>query len=260
MTDDEVALVLRRAADLDTAPPSASGLPVEAVEAAAAEVGLSPAAVRHAVAELRAGALDSEQPPGDGVVVCARVVPGGCDGCLLSVERFLKGQALVRARDRGTEQVWRPRDDVLAKVQRGLDLGGTIRLRAITELVVRVVEVEGGTLVRIVARLLPATAAAPTIGAGVGSAVGAAGLGAAGLALGDPAWLLAAAGALTGGAAVGTVGWRAGRTVRAGERRKVAEAVDGFLDELELGRSPSSRKAIDRLAARARRSRRGPYV
>jgi hypothetical protein len=235
LTDDEVAAVLRRAADLDggAAAPTLDGLPVAAVEAAAAEAGLSPAAVRHAVAELRAGALEDDGLTAPGVVVCARVVPGTPDGTLASVGRYLSHQALVRARDRGREQVWRPRDDVVATLRRKLDFTGSIRLRAVDEVVVRAVEVEGGTLVRVVARLDAVSASAPSIGAGVGSTLGTAAAGAAAALTGDAAWLLATA---AGAPAAGVLGWRIGRGVRGERRRNVAEAIDGMLDELELGR------------------------
>lgn len=266
LRDDEIARVLRRAAELDAATPAAvagadDGLPVAAVEAAAAEVGLSPAAVRLAVAELRAGALDADPVAGTspGVVVCARVVPGTCAACLDAVGHYLAGQALVRARDRGLEQVWRPREDWMAALQRRFDWAAAIRLRSVEEVVVRAVEVEGGTLVRVVARLEGQVAAAPGIAGGVGATVGAGGLGFLGLLLADPALVGAAAGVAAGGAAGGTAGWRIGRRMRTSERHRVAEALDGALDEMELGRTPGRRVAtpLDRLAARARRLRGG---
>lgn len=253
LTDEEVARVLRRAAELDRAALGrdlAGGLPVEAVEAAAAEVGLAPAAVRQAVAELRAGALDPQ--PADVDVVCARVVPGEPGAVLTSVGRWLGSQALVRTRDRGREQVWRPREDVVAALQRRLDLAGAIRLRRVEEVVVRTVEVEGGTLVRLVARLERSVRAAPAVGSGVGATAGAVAGGV--LALLEPELALAAA---PGAAVGGTVGWRIGRGVRARDRRRAAEALDGVLDELELGREPAAPRAFDRLAARARRLRGG---
>lgn len=260
LRDDEVARVLRRAAELDAssalAPAPDDGLPVAALEAAAAEVGLSPAAVRLAVAELRAGALDDAAPAGAeaAAIVCARVVPADPVSVLDSVGRYLSGQAFARARDRGTEQVWRPREDLVATLRRKFDWAAAIRLRSVSEVVVRAVEVEGGTLVRLVARLEGGVVFAPRIGAGVGAVVGLAGVGAAGAILGDPLVLAGAAGA---GAVGGTAGWRVGRRVRASQRHRVAEAIDGLLDELELGRDPTMRSALERLSARARQLRSG---
>ncbi|MDP9388202.1 MAG: hypothetical protein M3Q48_09920, partial [Actinomycetota bacterium] len=60
LTADEAAAVLRRAVALDAglvAPAGADMIEVGVLEQAATEAGVSPDAVRQAVAELRAGAL-----------------------------------------------------------------------------------------------------------------------------------------------------------------------------------------------------------
>jgi hypothetical protein len=248
LSQDEVARVLRRAAELDpeTSPPVDEGVPVAALEAAASEVGLPPAAVRQAVAELRTGALDDDGVP----VVCARVVPGSCAEIIATVGGWLHGQAMVRARDRGTEQVWRPREDWMAGVHRKLDFAAALRLKAVEEVVVRTVEVEGGTLVRLSCRLQPSVTRAPKVRGGIGAS---AGLATAALGVVDPLFLAAA---VPVGAAGGTLGWRLGRSSLARHRDRVADAVDGVLDELELGRLPAA-SAAGRLAARARRLRTG---
>lgn len=259
LTDDEVALVLRRASELDVRPASldGAGLPVTAVEAAAAEVGLSPAAVRRAVAELRAGALDDE-PDGTPSIVCARVVPAAADDALASVATWLRGQAMVRARDRGSEQVWRPREDVFARIQRKVDPVKRLRLIGVDEVVVRAVAVEGGTLVRIRARLTRPSTRAPRRTAGAGAAAGVAAAGFVGGLVVDPAVLGAVASGVPAGAGLGVLGWRIGRARLARARHRVTEAVDGLLDELELGRGPASPRArIEQLAERARRLRGG---
>lgn len=257
LTDDEVARVLRRASELEPGATAGEGegLPVTAVEAAAAEVGLSPAAVRQAVAELRTGALDEHDDP----VVCARVLPGACPECLDSVARWLQGQCMVRARDRGLEQVWRPREDMLARLQRRLDFAAAIRLAGVDEVVVRAVEVEGGTLVRISARLERPLAMAPTMGAGAGAVVGAGGAGFLGLLNVDPALVGAVAAGVPAGAVAGFIGWRLGRNLLGNRRARVAEAIDGVLDELERGRQPGG-SPLERLALRARRIRGGYRV
>jgi hypothetical protein len=257
LTDDEVARVLRRASELDlgvsTALATGDGLPVEAVEAAAAEVGLSAVAVRQAVAELRTGALDEQGTP----IVCARVVPLSQAAALEAVGRFLARQAMARARDRGGEEVWRPREDWIAGMQRKLDWAKSIRLRSISEVVVRTVEVEGGTLVRLVAQPSGAVASAPGIGATTAGSVGAFVVGGLGLLNGDPELVFGAVGAASGGGLGAFGGWRVGRRIRDRQRWRVAEAIDGVLDELERGRSPGGRNALDRLARRARRVRGG---
>ena len=253
LTEDEVALVLRRASELDVGgAASPDGLPITAVEAAASEVGLSPAAVRQAVAELRTGALHDD----GNAIVCARVVPGTCAVAIESVGRWLQGQAMVRARDRGTEQVWRPREDMLAGLQRRFDVAAAIRLKPVEEVVVRGVEVEGGTLVRLTATLQRQVDHAPAIGAGVGAAAGGAAAGLVGLLNVDPVLVGALAAGVPGAALIGTAGWRAGRTSRAKQRRKVADAIEGLLDELELGRGPAA-TPFEKLASRARRLRTG---
>jgi hypothetical protein len=45
--------------------------------------------------------------------------------------------------------------------------------------------------------------------------------------------------------------------VQVRERLRVADALDGMLDDLEQGRQPGARGALDRLAERARRVRGG---
>ena len=58
LTEDEVALVFRRAAELEAqAPGERAHLDLATLEQIAVEAGLSPAAVRQAVDELRTGRL-----------------------------------------------------------------------------------------------------------------------------------------------------------------------------------------------------------
>ncbi|MCA1693173.1 MAG: hypothetical protein LC733_13640 [Actinobacteria bacterium] len=60
LNQEQIALVLRRAAELDreTACPPGTGLDEISLEHAAVEAGISPLSVRRALAELRAGVLD----------------------------------------------------------------------------------------------------------------------------------------------------------------------------------------------------------
>jgi hypothetical protein len=239
LTDDEVARVLRRASELDAdVDRGDGGMPVAAVEAAAAEVGLSPAAVRQAVAELRTGALEDAGAR----VVCARVVPGTGSAALYGVGDWLKGQAMVCVRDRGGEQVWRPREDVFARIQRRLDWAARIRLRAVDEVLVRAVDVEGGALVRVSALLESQVGRAPAIGAGAGGVAGFAALAVAASAVSGDAGMLVALGAAPAAGAGGVVGWRIGRGVRQRELRRISEAVEGLLDALEKGRPGRTRR------------------
>jgi hypothetical protein len=117
--------------------------------------------------------------------------------------------------------------------------------------VLRAVEIEGGTLVRISARLQGSVTHAPHLGAGVaGTTVGAA---TSVLGIIDPLFLVAVP---PSAAVAGTAGWRIGRRSLAKQRRKVEDAIDGVLDELELGRQPVA-TPLERLASRARRLRTG---
>ncbi|MGH9137095.1 MAG: hypothetical protein ACRD0G_08605, partial [Acidimicrobiales bacterium] len=150
LTQRELALVLRRAAQLEAAATTpelqTERLPVAAVEAAAAEAGLEPAAVRRAIAELRAGLLDEveSRPPSPDRLVVSRLVPGDQGAVSATIRRFLSGQLMHPVRDRGGVQVWRRRDDFLAGVRRLTDWGGSLKLEGLREVVVRTVPVESG--------------------------------------------------------------------------------------------------------------------
>jgi len=179
------------------------------------------------------------------------VLPADRAACVDVIGRWLKGQALVRARDRGFEQVWRPREDLVAGLLRRFDWAAAIRLKGVDEVVVRTVEVEGGTLVRITARLGRPLAVAPKLGAGIGAVAGAVAGAGAGVPI-ELGYLVDAALVAVGTSGGGVGGWRVGRRALASRRMRVAEAIDGVLDELERGRQPGG-SAFERLAARARR-------
>lgn len=260
LTQDEVAVVLRRAAELDgeAARPGDERLPVAAVEAAASEVGLPTAAVRQAVAELRAGVLTGpiEAPVDPHVVVEAAVVPLDVEAASTAVGRWLAAQTFHRHRGRDGVEVWRVREDWMAGMQRRFDWSASVRLKWVRQVVVRVVAVEGGTLVRLEASLTTAPEAAPGIGAAVmvlpGS--GAFGLAAAAASASPTAVAVLAAG---GAAAGSTGGWLAGRSVRRSSRARIADELAAALDRLASG--IDERNALDRLRDRAR-ARRGPWM
>lgn len=253
LTQDEVALVLRRAAELDPSGTSTSDdrLPLAALEAAASEVGLPAVAVRQAVAELRSGLLVPAAGASTDVasVIAASVVPLEPEAAVEVIGRWLSGQTFVRHRGRDGVEVWRLREDWLAGVQRKLDFSGAVRLKAIRQVVVRANAVEGGTLLRLEAELQRGVAAAPAYGAVGGAAVGSStGLG-AGLALtsGAPA-LVAIGGVLAGGGTA--AGYLLGRTVRRDRRAVVADELAAALDRVATGEAGPS--PLDRLRARAR--------
>ena len=258
LDDWEVSLVLRRAAELDHRPASGPpGVDLEAVEEAAAEVGLSPASVRRAVAELRAGALTAAPGPasrrvlGPPTLTVWRAVPGPAPAVTAWLHDFLGRQLFCLRRDqdgpapRGPNErsglrgpnawfsLWERRDDMAAGLRRGLDSFRERRLvlNDVHRLQVAVVEEPGGGD-RVVVRLeLDVRSARWTQTAVVasGGALGAAVVAGWLLTGPDPATALALPAA--GGVVVG--GHRMGNWFY---RRQVAElelAAEGVLDRLE---------------------------
>lgn len=251
--------MLRRAAQLDvaTGPAPDDRMPVAAVEAAAAEVGLPPAAVRQAVAELRAGVLTepTAAPADPECVVEAAVVPLDAEAAGAAMGRWLSAQTFQRHRGRDGVEVWRIREDWVAGVQRKFDWAASVRLRGVRQVVVRTVAVEGGTLVRLEAHPTGGAEVAPAIGAGVLAVPGSAGFGmvAAVAEVSPVATAITAAG---GAAAGGVAGWILGRSVRRSSRARIADELGAAIDR--LGSGADDQNVIDRLRARARRS--GPWL
>ena len=131
LSDEETALVLRRAAELDHGLPAPSGgLDPATLEEVAVEAGLSRQSVRQALAELRVGALEPGRPDqaakvparlGPAKVVVRRHLPvpaGEAEAC---VREFLERQLFQVRRDVGGRSLWTPREDLKASVQRSVD-------------------------------------------------------------------------------------------------------------------------------------------
>jgi hypothetical protein len=218
LTSDEVALVLRRAAELDAAddcPPAAAGYDPAAVEEAAREVGLSPAAVRQAVAELRVGALPDEAPVKrrrgrSSRTVCEqRLVATPPDAVLAAVDRFMRTQMLELRRRSGDRSLYRLRNDLVAGLRRRLDFAGTIKLDGLETIDVVVTPADDRTLVRVEAELASSRANAVATGAAAGSAV-TLGTGLLGALLAEPTLVIGAlpAGAVIGGGSIRVAGGR----------------------------------------------------
>jgi hypothetical protein len=246
LTGDEVALVLHRAAELEAAEGDADPAAYDpvAVEEAAAEVGLSPAAVRRAVAELRVGALVAEGDADHGRAartgrtsravasrrVCdQRLVDVTPEAALARVDRFLRTQMFEARRQAGDRSLYRHRNDLVAGLRRKLDFAGAIRLEGLTLVDVVVTPVEGGTLIRIDAQLAASRAnvLAGSAAVGAGTAVV---TGLIGAIIVEPALVIASlpAGLMVGGgsARVATARWQR-------RRDDVAEVLGGLLDSLE---------------------------
>lgn len=264
LSQNELGLVLRRAAELDETSVGGGyddGMPLEAVEAAAAEVGLPVTAVRQAVAELRAGLLTDSMvgvPLGPTVIVEAAVVPLDREEAVAEIGRWLSGQTFHRHRGRDGVEVWRVREDWVAGLQRRLDWSASVRLKNVREVIVRGVVVEGGTLVRLEATLAGAPAAAPGIGAAGGAVAGSlTGVGTA-AAVGTGSALVMGLGAVVAGAGA-TGGWLAGRSLRRNRVARIADELAAELDRLAAGLTVE-RNALDRLRERARRHRTGNWA
>ncbi|HEX6238054.1 MAG TPA: hypothetical protein VFZ68_12720 [Acidimicrobiales bacterium] len=237
LTNDEVAAVLRRASEIDTGrgrPDEDGRIDARAVEEAAGEVGLSPVAVRQAIAELRAGVLPEPQPRGarlaaSRVVTEQRLVERPVDEVHATIERFLRTQMLDLRRRSADRAVYRPRSDLVASLRRGLDFAGTIKLDGIRTVSVVVTPADDRlTLVRIDAELTSGRAGIVG-GASAAGATVALLTGGAGAALGEPALVAAA---VPAGAGVGAGGlWIAGARWQR-RRQDVADVLAHLLHGL----------------------------
>jgi hypothetical protein len=242
LTSDEVALVLRRAAEIEAAEDAtAPGLAYDpaAVEEAAREVGLSPAAVRQAVAELRVGVLPA--PPADegrsrsrGRVLASRRVsdqrlvdrPPGV--ALATIDRFMRTQMFELRRRAGDRSLYRHRADLIAGLRRRLDFAGVIKLEGLTMVDVVVTPTDERTLVRVEAELTTSHANAMAGGAAAGTAVTVL-TGLTGAIAGEAGLVIAAlpAGALVGASSMRFAGARWQR-----RHDDVAEVIGHLLDRL----------------------------
>jgi hypothetical protein len=150
LSSDEVAVVLRRAAELEQHAATqgmVEGFDALAVEEAAREVGLSATAVRQALAELRAGTLDQQgtpltSVPGPQAILETRLVAGEPEDVHREVARFLRKQTFQLRRHHGQRAVYRPRRDLVAKLRRSVDIAGALRLHGVSAVTVDVCPVD----------------------------------------------------------------------------------------------------------------------
>lgn len=238
---DTAGAIIRRATELDTARLDGAepGLDRYALEAAAGEVGLSPAAVRRALAEHDAGVLGAPDA-GRSILGPARArsirtvdLPVALAG--QHVDRWLKAQLLEVHRRAPDHVEWRRRDDLGAKLRRKVDPAKKVRLSGVDGVFASVVDDgDGRTIVRLEADLrhtrdglrtgvVGAPAAAGTVLGGVGVAFFA----------GEPA--LVAAG-IPLGIALGGTGLLVARRTLAQELDDAQRVLDLFLDDLDRGR------------------------
>ena len=233
ITSDEAAAVFRRAAELDLrrSAPKGRELDFAALEQAGLEAGLSRDAIRQAVAEVKAGALEVVLPRHR--VVVARTVDIPQDKLERAVAAFMKQQNCKLIRRLDDRTIWLPDRSMWGNLRRAVDFGKKIVLREVGEVTTCIVPIPGEpgrSHVRFeidMARVRRGWNAIP-IAAGV---VGVAGMTVAGVL--DPVVLL---GAVPGTAAVVGGGLAGARAGYRGSVRRNATAVERFLDFLERGR------------------------
>jgi hypothetical protein len=159
LTQSQVALVLRRAAELDrdlgSIGPEA-GLDAAAVEQAALEAGLSRVAVRRALAELQAGLLEDPVRTPRGILgpptfELSRTVPGPADRVERQLHAFLQDQLFEMRRDMGRRTTWIRRRGLEATTRRVIDRAVQRRLilREVNHLDVCLLDEEDWVLVRL---------------------------------------------------------------------------------------------------------------
>lgn len=229
--------IIRRAAELDSGRvEDPGGVDRLALEAAADEVGISPAAVRRAMAEHDAGALArpvDRSILGPARALAVRTVDLPVHIARDRVERWLKSQLLEVRERRGEEVVWSRRGDFAAKLRRKVDPSKRVRLGGVDAVITSVVGAgDGRSIVRLEADLsftrrglLTGVAAVP---AAAGPVLG----GAAALVLGEPAFLV---GGIPAGIALGGAGLYAGRRTLASERTEAGRVLELFLVDLDRG-------------------------
>ena len=244
LDDEQIALVIRRASELDGQSPAGQpGLDLELLEEAAVEAGLSRESVRRAVAELRAGALavDHASPSRRTVLAptltVARCVPGpfaAVDGILRG---FLAKEQFHLRRDFGTSSSWTRRQDVGARVRVQYDksIHRRLLLRDAEQVELAVVEEPGDrgmVMVKLtidVRSLRRAHRVAVGQGASAGAVVAVVGL----LLFGMPVEAVAVPAALGAGVALGH---QRGVTRYRDLVADVEIALEGFLDGVERRR------------------------
>lgn len=235
LTPDEVARVLRRAAELDAAAghvDAAELVDAALVEEAAAEAGLSRAAVRRAIDEL---ALEPGAGRGSALgparLVVERRLAGSVDDVTAHLHRYLRSQLLQPRRVSPTRSRWVPRQGLGAVLRRAADVGGRLLLDDVGSLDLVVTPDGPGETVRV--RLeadLTAVRRGRNVRLAGGAGAGALGAGTVVLLVG---FAPAAAFAVPVGAGLAAGGHLAARSYARHRVGRVHDALAGELDLLE---------------------------
>lgn len=242
LSEEEVALVLRRATELDRPAPSLPGVvDAAALEEAAAEVGVPRSAVRQALAELRSGALTTAPPSpaarllGPPLVVVHRSLQARPAVVTSRLRDFLRGEHFEVRRTLGARTTWVPRASLGARVARSVDRSVRRRLvlREVQHVELGVFDDDrcGGSQVTLaidVRHLRQSQAVLVGGGVAAGGALAVVALALGGL---DPLALLATA----GGGGVATGGHAAGRALYRSGTSDLLARVEGVLDRIDGG-------------------------
>jgi hypothetical protein len=240
LSEEEAALVFRRAAELEAEQPGERNtFDAATLERIATEAGLSPAAVRQAIAELRTGRLPVAQPPErrtpsmPATVVVERRMAVPAQTVARRLDGYLKGQMFRVCRRRESLTIWEPARGLAANLARGIDVVDRMRLRRVDGVEVQIVSEgarDGATYVRIVLDLTKAHTSARAGRIATGTIGGLTVVGAAaGVVLGEPLALVLPA------AAAGPVAatFYGTRSTYAKHVKRAVDAVELVLDELE---------------------------
>jgi hypothetical protein len=237
LTDDEAAIVFRRATELDRdGLQRPGGWRVDDLVEVGREVGISPDAIRQAIAEL---AADPDGPSLEvmargPVVRCVRVVPVAPDEARRQVDNWLRGQMFEAVRDRPETAVYERRRDRRAWREVVRDREGRYRLRPVTRVLVAVAALPGdpsATSVRVEAELRERRA-----DRAVDEAKGWAGWAVVGgtvVLLTPVSWVPVLVATPFVAAGIGGVAWRRAGTEEHAELAAVELAVEGALDRFE---------------------------
>jgi hypothetical protein len=251
LNQDQIALVLRRAAELDREMGFScqDGLDPATIEQAALEAGLSKPAVRRALAEYHAGLL--QQPDrrpqrrllGSPTLSVCRTVPGQPQAVQRQLHQFLRDELFELRRDMGTRTTWVRRRGLEATARRAIDRAVQRRLilREVNNIDVSIVDhLSDGdewALVRMDVDVLAARHAQGTVAGSAAVVGGGLTVMTTGYATEHPAFLAAA---LAGLGLVGAGQWVGSKLYG----RRVAEiesGLDGVLDRLERGTTNARR-------------------
>jgi hypothetical protein len=259
---DRAALerVLSRAAELQAsaADPGESMTDAQLLELGK-EVGISTEFLKQALAEERTRvALPDESAQGGGffgpsIATASRVVRGKPADLIGQIDRWMQKEELLQVKRRFTDRLtWEPRRDFFTNMSRTFNFGGRgYALRNASEVGATVVAIDDDrSLVRLDADM--SSSRQRSVGWGIVTSVGGAGLGAGALALAAsiPGGSIPIAGMVAGAWAVAGAGGAYG--IARGQRRSVLRAqlaLEQVLDRVEHGDARRSSTLLDVLAS-----------